>query len=131
MPTKEELAARPERFILKPSAGRITVRVESVERTTKSGIVLLSDNHAPKAVTGFVEEVCDAYEYDNEDYEPLYRKGDLVIFGKFTGTRVKVGDAEYVILQENEILGRLVPSDQPEAVERSKVSIAPSAIEVD
>ena len=122
-----EQQEKPDRYILKPSAGRIVVRVESVDRKTKSGLILLSDSHAPKPTVGEVVEVCDEYEIEDQDYDPLYQKGDLVIFGKFTGTKVKVGDDEFIILQENNILGRLIPSDKPEAVSRAKVRVNAAA----
>lgn len=118
-----ETTEQAERFILKPAAGRITVRVKDVEKETKSGLILVGSSHEPKPTTGVVEEVCDQYELDDEDYDPLYQKGDIIIFGKFSGSRVQVGRETYIILSEKDILGRLIPSNSPEAVERDKVKV--------
>jgi len=112
-----------ERFILKPTSGRITVRVKDVEKETKSGLILMGSSHADKPTTGVVDEVCDEYQLDGEDYEPLFKKGDLVVFGKFTGTKVQIGRETYIILRESEIVGRLIPSNAPDAVERDKVKV--------
>ncbi len=115
--------AQAERFILKPTAGRITVRVKDVEKETKSGLILLSTAHADKPTTGEVDEVCDPYELDDEDYEPLFKRGDLVVFGKFTGTKVQIGRETFIILRESEIVGRLIPSNASDAVARDKVKV--------
>lgn len=119
----DEAPEKAERFILKPSAGRITVKVKDVEKETKSGLILVGTSHEPKPTTGVVEEVCDDYELDGEDYDPLYKKGDIIIFGKFTGSRVQVDRDTFIILKEADILGRLIPSNDPEAVSRDKVKV--------
>lgn len=111
------------RFILKPTAGRVTVRVKDVDKETKSGLILVGSTHEPKPTTGIVDEVCDEYEQDLEDYTPLFAKGDLVVFGKFTGTKVQIGRETYIILRESEIVGRLIPSNTPDAVAWEKVRV--------
>lgn len=112
-----------DRFILKPTAGRVTIRVKDVEKETKSGLILVGSTHEPKPTTGVVEEVCDQYELEDEDYEPLYPKGTIVVFGKFSGTKVGVGRETFIIMKESEIVGILIPSNAPEAVEKDKVSV--------
>lgn len=111
------------KYKLFPASGRIAIKVEDIERETKQGIILLSDSHAPKPTVGTVVAVCEEYELDGEDYEPLYKIGDVVIFGKYTGTKVQVDRDSYIILRENDIMARLVPSDAPEAVDRGKVRV--------
>lgn len=116
-------AALGEKYLLQPAPGRLAIKVEDVERQTKSGIVLLSDSHAPKPTVGTVVATSGEYEQDGEDFEPLYRKGDIVVFGKYTGTSVQVDRDKFIILRENDVLARLLPSDSPEAVARGKVKV--------
>ena len=44
---------------------------------------------------------------DGSRAKPLLSKGDMVIFGKYAGTDVEVGGAEFKILRESEILARV------------------------
>ena len=120
-----ESIGEKEKFLLKPSAGRIAIRLKDIERETKSGLVLLGDSHSPKPVVGTVVAVCEEYELDDEEYEPLYKVGDIVVFGKYTGTRIQVGRDTYIILRENDILARLVPRGEGDGVEvdRAKVKV--------
>lgn len=37
----------------------------------------------------------------------LLRKGDIVLIGKFSGTEVEIGDEEYVIVREEEVLAKI------------------------
>ncbi len=121
---KNEAIGGEDKYILRPSAGRIAIKVKEIERETKSGIVLLSDSHAPKPVVGTVVAVCDEYELENEDYDPLFKVGDIVIFGKYIGTRVQVDREIFIILRESDILARLVPSDGTGLeVDRDKVKV--------
>lgn len=121
---KNAEVGKENKFLLKPTAGRIAIKVRDVERETKSGIVLLSDSHAPKPVVGTVVAVCEQYQLDNEDYDALFEVDDIVIFGKYTGTRVQVDQEVFIILRENDILARLVPSDGSGLeVDRDKVKV--------
>lgn len=114
---------RALRFILKPTEGRVTVRVKDVEKETKSGLILVGTTHAEKPTTGVVDECCDLYSVDGVDYEPLFKKGEIVVFGKFSGTKVQVDRETYIILKETDIVARLVPSNDPAAVEPDKVKV--------
>jgi chaperonin GroES len=112
-----------EKFLLKPAPGRVAIKLKDVERETKSGIVLLSDGHAPKPVVGTVVAVCEVYEHDDEEYEPLFRVGDIVVFGKYTGTRLQVDRDYYIILRETDILSVLVPGEGGVVVDRGKLKV--------
>lgn len=103
-----------EKFTLQPAAGRIAIKLKDIERETKTGIVLISDSHAPKPVVGTVVAVCKSYDHDNVEYEPLYPVGSIVIFGKYVGTRLQVGRETYIILNEGNILAQLLPPGQGE-----------------
>lgn len=116
-------AIKSQRFALKPMPGRIAVQVEEPEKVTKSGIILVGTSHAEKPVMGVVVAVCDEYEQDGEEFEPLFQKGDVVLFGKFTGSKVTLDRKSYIILRENDVLAKLLPDDSADAVEGRKVKI--------
>lgn len=111
------------KYKLQPAPGRLAIKVEDIERQTKSGLLLLSDSHMPKPTVGTVVAVTEQYEQDGEEFGSLYKIGDTVVFGKYTGSTVQVGTEKYIIMRENDILARLIPSDAPEAITREKVRI--------
>lgn len=113
-----------EKFKLYPASGRVAVKLKDFERTTKSGIVLISDASGPKPSVGTVAAVCKEYELEGEDYEPLYPIGSIVIFGKYTGTRLQVGREIFIVMRESDILAELVASDSPDAVSSTKVKVS-------
>lgn len=121
---KNEEIGEEEKFKLYPSSGRVAVKLKDIERTTKSGIVLLSDASAPKPSVGTVAAVCKEYELEGEDYEPLYPIGSIVIFGKYTGTRLSVGRDTYIVMRESDILAELVASEGTEIVSSTKVKVS-------
>lgn len=105
-----------QKYDIKPAAGRIAVRVENVEGLTKSGLVLLSDPNGSPTV-GTVHAIAEDQavvmsEDDNTEveWESRYKVGDVVIFGKFTGSRVQVDRKTFIILREGDVLATLVPS---------------------
>lgn len=113
---------KPVTFIIMPTPGRVVIKLQPMERSTKAGIVLLSEN-GEKPTTGYVERVCASYDVDGEGYEPLFEPGEAVLFGRYSGTRVKIGDDVFLVINERDILSRLVPSDSPEAkILESKVT---------
>jgi chaperonin GroES len=44
---------------------------------------------------------------EGERVSPEVKKGDIVLYGKYSGTEVKVGDKDYLILREGDILAIL------------------------
>lgn len=92
---------------LKPIQDRVLVkRLE--EETKTAGGIYIPDNHKEKPARGEVVAVGNGYRLANGDTRALEVKtGDKVIFGKFSGTEVKVGTDSFLIMKEDEILGVL------------------------
>ena len=89
---------------LKPIGDRVIVqRLGSVEKT-KSGLYL-PDNAQEKPQEGKVIAVGSGRMLKNGKIVPLAVKaGDKIIFGKYSGSEIKVDDKEFVFLNEDDIL---------------------------
>ncbi len=91
---------------LKPLGDRIVVRQIEAEEVTASGIVL-PDTAQEKPLRGEVLAAGDG-RWENGTRVPLdVAAGDEVIYSKYGGTEVTVGDDELLILSENDILAKV------------------------
>ena len=87
---------------LRPLHDRVIVKRQEKETTTAGGIVLAS-SAAEKPSEGVVIAVGPGKVVDGS-LRPLDVKvGDRVVFGKFSGSEVKVDGEDYVIMREEEI----------------------------
>jgi chaperonin GroES len=92
---------------LKPLADRIVVQQAAAEEKTASGI-LLPDAAKEKPTKGKVVAVGPGRHDDKgKRMEIGVRVGDVVYYGKWSGTEVEVDTVKYVILKETDILGVL------------------------
>ncbi len=92
---------------IRPLDDRIVLKVLDAEETTPGGIVL-PDTAKEKPQKGKVEAVGTGRLLDNgKRVKPDLKPGDVVLFGKYAGTDVKIGDEEYKIVQEREILAKI------------------------
>lgn len=92
---------------IRPLYDRVLLEVLDAEETTPGGIVL-PDAAREKPQRGKVKAVGEGKRLeDGRQAKPDVKKGDVVLFGKYAGTDVKVDGVEYKILRESEILGKL------------------------
>jgi chaperonin GroES len=90
---------------LKPLQDRILVQRVEEETKTKGGIII-PDTAKEKPAEGKVVAVGAGKVGDDGKRIPVDVKvGDRVLFGKYSGTEVKVDGAEYLIMREDDILG--------------------------
>ncbi len=81
----------------------VVLRLED-ERTSAGGIVI-PDSAAEKPSRGEVIAVGPG-TYENGELQPVDVKvGDHILFGKYAGTEVKLDGTEYIIMNEDDILG--------------------------
>ena len=93
---------------LRPLDDRVVIKPAEQEETTAGGIVLPA-NAQEKQQKGEVVAAGPGKLLDSGDRAPLsVQVGDQVIFGKYAGSDLKVGDDEVKILRESEILGKIV-----------------------
>ena len=89
---------------LKPLNDRIVVKAVTPETKTAGGIIL-PDSAQEKPQEAEVVAVGPGKTLDNGKIEvPDVKVGDIVIYGKYGGTEIKVGSEEYVILRIDDIL---------------------------
>ena len=92
---------------IRPLDDRVLLQVLDAEETTAGGIVL-PDSAREKPQRGKVKAVGAGKRLDGgKRAKPDVKKGDIVLFGKYSGTDVNVDGKEYKIVRESEILGKL------------------------
>lgn len=90
---------------IRPLHDRVVIRRKEEETTSPGGIVL-PDSAAEKPIQGEVIAVGNGKILDNGETRPLDVKvGDTVLFGKYSGTEVKLGDNEVLVMREEDIMG--------------------------
>lgn len=89
---------------LRPLHDRVIVRRMEEERTSAGGIVI-PDSAAEKPSKGEVLAIGIGKILDNGEVRGLdVKAGDKVLFGKYSGTEVKVDDEELLVMREDDIM---------------------------
>lgn len=89
---------------IQPLGDRVVVKGLTSEEKTKGGIYL-PDTAKEKPQQGKIIAVGSGKVLEDGAVRPLEVKvGDQVLYGKYSGTEVKVADEEYLILREEDIL---------------------------
>lgn len=92
-------------FKIKPLGDRVIVKAKEPEETTKGGIIL-PDTAKEKPIEGTVVAVGEGKTTDDGKLIKLIVKvGDVVLYGKYSGTEVKIDGEEYLIMRESDIYG--------------------------
>ena len=92
---------------IRPLHDRVIIRRMEEEKTSPGGIVI-PDSAAEKPIKGQVVEVGKGKILDNGDVRPLdVKKGDLILFGKYSGTEVSVDGEELLVMREDDITARI------------------------
>ncbi len=90
---------------IRPLHDRVVIRRLEEERTTAGGIVI-PDTATEKPIQGEVIAVGNGKILDNGEQRPLDLKvGDRVLFGKYSGTEVKLDGKDYLVMREDDIMG--------------------------
>lgn len=90
---------------IRPLHDRVVIRRLEEERTSAGGIVI-PDSATEKPIQGQVVAVGKGKILENGDVRPLDVKvGDRVLFSKYSGTEVKVGGEELLVMREDDITG--------------------------
>ncbi|MGR9117420.1 MAG: co-chaperone GroES [Gammaproteobacteria bacterium] len=92
---------------IRPLHDRVIIKRVEEETKTAGGIVL-PGSAAEKPSQGEVLAVGNGKVLDNGEVRPLEVKvGDKVLFGKYSGTEVKVDGEEVIVMREEDIMGIL------------------------
>ncbi len=116
---------KPEKkYKLQPAPGRIAVQTSKISEEISEGGIILGSYGNQIPTVGKVIANCAEYEQDGENFDPLYSIGDIVVFGKYTGTAITVGRETILLLRESDILCRLSESEDEDAVAVRRVKIS-------
>ncbi|MEI8347992.1 MAG: co-chaperone GroES [Pseudomonadota bacterium] len=92
---------------VKPLMDRVLVKRLDQETKTAGGIII-PDTNAEKPQTGEVVSVGPGKRKDDGAFAALQvKKGDRILFGKYSGSEIKLDGKEYLIMKEDDILGIL------------------------
>jgi chaperonin GroES len=92
---------------IRPLHDRIVVKRVEEEKTSPGGIVI-PDTAKEKPIRGEVVAVGHGKLLDNGQVRALDVKvGDKVLFGKYSGTEVKIDGVDYLMLREDDVMGVL------------------------
>ncbi|MEE8321140.1 MAG: co-chaperone GroES [Gammaproteobacteria bacterium] len=90
---------------IRPLHDRVIIKRLEEEKTSPGGIVI-PDSAAEKPIQGEVIAVGNGKLMDNGEVRALdLKKGDRVLFGKYSGTEVKIDGDEYLVMKEDDIMG--------------------------
>jgi chaperonin GroES len=90
---------------VRPLHDRILVKRIEEKETIKGGIII-PDTAKEKPQEGEVIAVGNGKKTEDGKVVPLdVKAGDRILFGKYSGTEIKIEDEEYLILREDEVLG--------------------------
>ena len=89
----------------RPLHDRVVVKRVAEEEKTKGGIII-PDTAKEKPQEGEVVAVGTGARADDGKVTPLdVKAGDRILFGKWSGTEVKIGGEDLIIMKESDILG--------------------------
>jgi chaperonin GroES len=92
---------------VRPLHDRVLIKRVEEQETVRGGIII-PDTAKEKPQEGEVVAVGNGKRLENGTVIPLeVKEGDRVLFGKYSGTEIKVEDNDYLIVREDEILGIL------------------------
>ncbi len=89
----------------RPLHDRVLIERIDLDEKTAGGIII-PDTAKEKPVEGRIVATGSGARSEDGTVHPLdVKTGDRVLFGKWSGTEVKVDDVEYLILRESDIMG--------------------------
>ena len=90
---------------IKPLYDRLLVKINNPEQTTEGGIII-PDASQEKPQAGTVVSAGNGRLLDDGTVKPLdIKEGDTVLFNKYGGMELSLGDGDYIFLKEDEVLG--------------------------
>ena len=92
---------------VKPLEDRVLVKPLEAETKTASGI-FLPESAKEKPMQGKIVAVGPGKLLDSgERMKPTVKKGDTVVYGKYSGTEIEIKNTPHLIMRESELLGMI------------------------
>jgi len=92
--------------MITPLGDRVLIRPVEAETKTKSGI-FIPDTAKEAPAQGKIVALGNGKVKDGKKHEFSVKKGDTVLYSKYSGDEVKIDEIEYKIMKEEDILGIL------------------------
>ena len=90
---------------IRPLHDRVVIKRMEEERTSAGGIVI-PDSATEKPIRGEVISVGKGKLSDSGELRLLdVKAGDEVLFGKYSGTEIKIDNEEFLVMREDDIMG--------------------------
>ncbi len=89
---------------IKPLGDRVVVMPQEAEETTAGGLYI-PDTAKEKPMRGTVVAVGPGKVENGTKVDMTVNEGDTVLYGKYAGTEINLGDADVLIMRESDILG--------------------------
>ena len=90
---------------VKPLEDRVLIKPIEAESKTESGLYL-PESAKEKPMQGRIVAVGPGKRLDNgEIVKPGVKKGDTVVYGKYSGTEIEIKNVSHLIMRESELLG--------------------------
>jgi chaperonin GroES len=103
---------------IRPLHDRVLIKRIDEHEQVRGGIII-PDTAKEKPQQGEVVAVGDGKIRDDGTRQPLdVNPGDRVLFGKYSGSEVKIDDQEYLIMREDEILGVFISAPKSKSAGR-------------
>ncbi len=91
----------------RPLHDRVLVKRIEAEEKTKSGLII-PDTAKEKPMEGEVISVGSGARQENGSITPLdVKAGDRILFGKWSGTEIKLDNQDFIVMKESDIMGIL------------------------
>ena len=89
---------------IKPLFDRVVIEPGKQENENKFGIVL-PETSQEKPQIGYVVEVGDGENFDNNKTEMKVKIGDKVVFNRYAGVELKLDGKKYIIMRQIDVIG--------------------------
>jgi chaperonin GroES len=90
---------------VRPLHDRVLVKRHTEEERSKGGIII-PDTAKEKPIQGEIIAVGQGRVTEDGKVRPLdVKKGDKILFGKYSGTEIKIDGEEFLMMREEDILG--------------------------
>lgn len=89
---------------IKPLGDRVLVKPDVAEEKTASGIII-PDTAKEKPQRGIVVAVGQGKYENGTKIDLIVKEGDIVLYGKYSGTELSLEGDDFLIMRESDILG--------------------------
>jgi chaperonin GroES len=101
------MSASANTMKIRPLSDRIVVQPEELETKTKGGIYIPDTADKDKPMKGKIIAIGNGKFVDGKMQPLQVQVGDTILFGKYSGTSIKLDDKELLVMREEDVMGVL------------------------